>query len=107
MDSANNIGASAPDSSSWNDWPAQSKPKPGGKSSRTMRSISFIASPELLPGPGPPLMLTAGKPLKRACDGGATVQVDCSSDDNGTMPSLAISPAKENRLVSAVVPAGR
>jgi hypothetical protein len=53
------------------------------------------------------LRLMAGKPLKRACAGGATLQVDRITEDTGTMPSLALSPAKAKLLVVELVPAGR
>jgi hypothetical protein len=47
MDRPNSSGASAPARISCSDWPAQSRPKPGGSFSATIRDISFIASPEL------------------------------------------------------------
>jgi hypothetical protein len=49
----------------------------------------------------------AGKPLKRACAGGATFQLVRNTEETGTMPSLALSPAKEKLFVLESVPAGR
>ncbi len=56
-----------------------------------MRSISFIASPELRLGELEPVTSTAGNPLYRVNEGAATTQSVWTTFDRGTAaPALVI-----------------
>ncbi len=70
--------------------PVHSRPMPCGSSSRTRRSISSMASPELTPWAGDDSIMVEGTPLKRSSWEGPNVHSRVATASSGTMPPSAL-----------------